>query len=708
VGALPEIRLDEHGVPHVRADSPEGLYRGMGRCHALDRGLQMLLMRILGRGEASLHLEGSDRMLEVDFFFRRMNWRRAAPERFPEDVARLVGAYCEGANSVFAERVPWELRLLGYRPDPWTAEDVLLLSRMAGYVTLAQSQAEMERLLVEMVQAGVARGKLEELFPGRLGGLDEGLLRDVRLQERIVPSRELWELGAPRLMASNNWVIAGSRTASGKPILCDDPHLEVNRLPNVWYEVVLERGAWYAVGATMPGLPALVIGRTPALAWGVTYSFMDAVDSWIERCRGGRHERGGEWRPFRGRREVVRRKGAATVERVFHENDHGVLDGDPREDGLRLATRWSCEASGVASTCAFAAILEAGNVPAGREALGRVESAWNWVLADRDGNIGYQMSGLAPLRREGISGLVPLPGWDPENDWRGFAAPEDLPRCLNPERGYFVTANQDLNEWGKVAPINLPMGPSRAGRIARLLSEGKGFRVEDMGRIHYDVVSPHAETYLRALRPLLPDTPQGRLLRGWDGGYGTDSKGAFLFERFYRELLVEAFGRGGLGAGAVRHLLDESGVFIDFYADFDRVLLSERSAWFGERDPLFRRVAASALDVEPRPWGESQEVVLSHVLLGGKLPRFLGFDRGPIALAGGRGTVCQGQVYRSGGRVTSFAPSYRFVTDLAADEVRTNLCGGPSDRRFSGRYVSDLEGWRAKRYKRLGPGPTVS
>ena len=139
-----------------------------------------------------------------------------------------------------AKKPPWELKLLGYTPEPWKAEDIITLSRMVGYLTLSQSQAEIERLLMEMIQAGVSHEHLEELFPGHLGGLDMDLLKKVSLQERIVPLDVLWQTAAPRMMASNNWVISGAKTASGKPILSNDPHLEVNRLPNIWCEIVLK------------------------------------------------------------------------------------------------------------------------------------------------------------------------------------------------------------------------------------------------------------------------------------------------------------------------------------------------------------------------------------------------------------------------------------------------------------------------------------
>ncbi len=212
-----------------------------------------------------------------------------------------------------------------------------------------------------------ARGwprQLEELFPGQLGGLDEDLIRQVRLGDRIVPE-ELWQVpGLPLASASNNWVVAGRKTVSGLPMVCNDPHLQVNRLPAIWYEAVLRWSSGgrrrYAMGATMPGTPGVVIGRNPDLAWAVTYAYMDCVDSWVEECRDGRYRRGEDWCAFRVREETILRKRKPPVTLRFFENEHGTLDGDPRVPGYYLATRWSCgEQTGAEALDVLLAIAEA-------------------------------------------------------------------------------------------------------------------------------------------------------------------------------------------------------------------------------------------------------------------------------------------------------------------------------------------------------------
>ncbi len=701
---------DQNGIPHVEATDDCGMYQGQGYVHARDRGMQLLLMRILGQGRASEFLEASEEMLAVDAFFRRMNWggrTQSTIEALQPEDRRCLEAYCEGINEGLRRKTPWEFRLLGYRPDPWSPDDTILMARMIGYLTLAQSQTEIERLLVEMVQAGVPAEKLEALFPGNLDELDVDLLNKVTLGERIVPPEVLWSIAAPRMMASNNWVVSGRKTASGKPILANDPHLEVNRLPNVWCELVLTCGDRTLMGGSMPGIPGLPVGRSPDLAWGATYAFVDASDSWVEHCRDGRffRKKDDAWHPFDTRREIIQRKKKPPVEIVFYENDHGVLDGDPNAEGYYLATRWVPGEAGEAMLTAAFKIGRAASVSEGMAVLGKIESAWSFVLADRQGDIGYQMTGLVPRRRAGATGFIPLPGWLPENDWQGFLAPEEMPRALNPDDGFIVTANNDLNALGTASPINMPMGAYRAERIRDLLQEDKKFTVDDMTAMHFDLYSLQAERLMAILEPLLPDTPQGKILKSWDRCYDAKSQGAYLFERFYQELYREVFGRNGMGEKVIDFLAAQTGVFIDFYENFDRVLLSPQSVWFGgqTREEIYRNAADRALAAEPQEWARDRQIVMAHILLGGKLPGFAGFDRGPLTGIGSRATVHQGQIYTSGGRVTTFMPSFRWVTDMAETFLQSNLAGGPSDRRFSKWYVSDLANWQDGRYKTVSP-----
>jgi penicillin amidase len=185
--------------------------------------------------------------------------------------------------------------------------------------------------------------------------------------------------------------------------------------------------------------------------------------------------------------------------------------------------------------------------------------------------------------------------------------------------------------------------------------------------------------------------------------YDSHSKGAMLFESVYQALYRVVFGDHGLGRQVVDHIIQETSVFNDYYANLDAVLMRETSAWFEgkDRDELFRQAIEEGLGVEAQPYGQTRKVMLSHLLFGGKFPRFFGYDYGPVELPGCRATIPQGQIFRSAGRLTTFSPSYRFITDMATREMHTTLAGGPTDRRFSRWYTADVDNWVHGRYKVL-------
>ena len=698
------VERDVHGVPHIRANDLVGAYWAMGYCHAVDRGMQMGLMRLLGQGRVSECLQANDESIEIDTFFRRMNWGRNTADQvaaLTNETRSLVDSYCDGVNARLGRRRLLEFRLLGYRPEPWVVEDCLMMARMTGYLTLAQSQGEVERLFIEMVQAGIDDERLEALFPGSTAGLDRDRLCRVQLGERIVPEGVKWGGAAPLMMASNNWVVAATHSATGNALFANDPHLEVNRLPNVWVEQVIELPDDTVLTANMPGLPGPLVGRKRDVAWGATYTFMDAVDSWVEECRGGRYRRGDSFEEWHERHETIVVKKGDPVEVTFFENDHGVLDGDAGDDGFHLATRWAPSQSGAATLNAVTDVWGANSASEMQAILGRFETSWNWVIADSDGHIAYQMSGLCPIRHPQATGFVPMPGWDPAFDWQGFVAPEELPRSFDPPSGVIVTANNDLNHLGNSNPINMPMGDYRARRIEQVLTEAP-CDLATFHRLHLDTYSLQASEMMAILGSLLADSELGQRLIGWDCHYDLESTEAVLFENFYRELLVEMFGPAGLGTAVVDHLLDATGVFIDFYANFDRILMLPESAWLGERtlDSVYRAAFDRVVD-DGRKWGDVNQVVLTNILMGGKLPKWAGFDVGPIQLRGGRATPHQGQIYENAGRQTSFAPSLRLMADMGSDVLHTSLAGGPSDRRFSKLYTSELDRWKQGDYKQL-------
>lgn len=706
------LRRDPHGVTRVEASRPEDLAYGLGWAHAEDRLVQMVLTRLIAQGRVSECLAAGDGPEGADRAMRRLGIARAAAAEVataPPETAAWLEAYAAGVNEwLRTRRRPLELILAGHRPEPWRPADCLAITKVMSYVGLAQSQGDTELLIAQLLRRGVAPDFLQRLFSPHLDELDPEVvevLPQVQLARGILPLEGLAAAGAPRVSASNNWVVPASRSATGAPLFAEDPHLEVNRLPAIWYEVVGVLPEGYQVGITMPGLPGLVMGRTARVAFGFTYGCMDQMDLMIERCQGGRYQVGDEWRDPTRRVEVIQRRGKDPLELEVFEVDTGVLEGDPRQDGYHLSVHWSCARGGAVETLdAMRRVPEARDVDGAMDLVREVAVSTNWLLADVDGGTGYQQAGRLPDR--GHSGLAVVAGWKPEARWRGIVDPTRLLRRRGEEDEVLVSANDLHQAPGGPVAITLCGGEYRAGRIREWLEGHEGpLTLDDMQRLQADLVSPQARRYLARLEGLLPDTPAARALAEWDLRYDPERCEPTWFEGLYQGLMAETVGRL-VGAEAWQHLLVETGTLNDLHVQLDERFFAEDPALFHgeEPDALVRRVAAEALaDPAPVTWGEANQITMSNLLLAGKMPPFLGFDIGPVALPGGRATVCQGRVYRSGGRGTSFAPSWRFVADLGAEGGRSCLPGGASGSWFSGHYASDVERWRRFETKPLVP-----
>ncbi len=704
------IDRNEQGVPQINADQYIDLSYGLGWVHASDRQLQLLLMRILLKGQASQHLKNDPELIEIDKYMRWINFlpdAQSEVEKLTPQAKSLMEAYTSGLNRYLEDhKTVYELRLMGYQPDPWQISDSFLIIKIMGFLGLADAQANMEKFLVQMIQNDVSEEKIKELFPYLTESVDYDLIKKVKLAPALIPEAVKWLGKLPKFIASNNWAVSGKLTESGKPILCGDPHLEINRLPAIWQEIVMKTPENSYLGATLPGVPGITLGRTSYLAWSATYSFTDMLDYRIEECRDGKYRRGDKWIDFDVREEIIKvKKGEVIVHKVY-ENEHGLLEGDPHQPGFYLVLNWSAarDCGGLDAN----ALLDLQQMKTVREAMAmfeKVESApFNWVIADTSGNIGYQMSGRCFKRPKGVSGLLPLPGWEDQYNPVGFEDSAKLPSDYNPEDGIIVTANQDLNYLGESNPINLPMGTYRADRIRQLLLKKKGLNPEDMKQMHFDLYSLQAERFMKIIAPLLPETENGKMLKQWNLEYQSDSKGASLFESVYQCLIYRVFGDNGFGREVVDYVFKETGLFNDYYANLDNILLSDESAWFGgkPRDDIYREAIEEGLKIKAKAYGTDRKVVMSHLLFGGQLPGFLGFDYGPLELPGNRATIPQGQIFRSAGRATTFSPSYRLIADMNTDKLHTNIAGGPSDRRFSPWYISDVQSWIKGVYKVLG------
>ena len=705
------------GVARLWAADRNALACSLGAVHAHDRQVQMIMARIVGQGRISECLADNDTTFEIDVFMRSMGFRRQAERQVEElspETRAFAEAYAAGVNHVMnAEGRPLELRLVGHRPEPWSVADTLLTVQLMSFLGLAQSQQDMEKLLIQAIHGGAPVDGLQRLFDPLLAGLDRETvehIRGLRHLQGLLPSKIRFLPGAPKVAASNNWAVAGARTASGHAMQCNDPHLECNRLPAIWYEAEMRTPGDFQVGATMPGVPGLVMGRTRSLSLGFTYGFMDMVDFFVEECIDGECRRGQGFVSLECRQETILRRKNDDTQITIRENDLGVLEADPLnprlDDGLYLTRAWSGHRAGAADSLdVIRRVPEAHTVMEAQQLLRRVAISCNWVLADRDGNIGYQQSGLLPDRRH--SGVFPVPAWKEDLVWRDTVAPDRLLAIVNPPEGVIATANNDLNNPEGPTAVNLPMGSYRVDRITELLAASDRHDVATMAAIQNDLVSPQAQRLMEIWRPLLPDTLAGRLLAGWDCSYDPGSRGATLFEAVYHEAVARVCGARLFGRDAWQTIVDETAVFADYYHFFDAVLFGDDPYWWGEdgRESVLRAIFAERLtevDIyDVMPWGRRRRIEMNNIFFDGRLPGFLGFDHGPIELPGCRATIVQGGLFTAHGRTTTFAPSWRFITDLGTDTVHTALAGGPSGRRFSRWYKTDIARWLRGEYKKL-------
>ncbi|MCJ7771527.1 MAG: penicillin acylase family protein, partial [Desulfobacterales bacterium] len=554
--------------------------------------------------------------------------------------------------------------------------------------------------------------KIKELFPSIKEKIPKTLIdiiKKVNLDPDLtgIPAEISWKTLLPNFQASNNWAVSPKKTKSGKAMLCGDPHLETNRLPSIWYETVLNTPNTYVMGVGMPGVPFTVIGRTKKIAWSVTYSFMDVIDYFIEDVKGKKYLRENRRLPFRVRTETIKPKRKKPIVLKFFENDIGVIEGEPVSDGYYLNFAWSSRKGTIAPSLEnFIKLPKSKNTKEAMKCFAGVSfGALSWVIADVKGNIGFQMSGNFPKKAKNTSGLLPYFAWDLSQHWKGFISPDKYPKAFNPKSGFIATANQDLNHLGQVKTLSITMGSYRADRIAQRLQSKNNLTIEDMKDMHFDTYSIQAKAFMKIIRPFLPETRKGKILKNWDLNYDTKSKGAMLFERVYEELLKIVFGGNGLGSDVVNYCLTETPIFNDFYANFDQILLKKKSKWFGKltQKEIYRQAIETALSSKAIPYGKYKKYYMTNIFFGGKLPKFLGFDYGPIKLHGSRATIPQGQIFMGGGRQTTFTPSYRIICDLAEDAIHTNIAGGPLDRRFSKYYTMGIKDWISGRYKVIKP-----
>ncbi len=674
-------------------------------------------------GRASQRLADTLPLRTSDVVLRRAGLARG----LDDEVARLdptahqeLAAFAEGINDGFGQfgrSLP--MWLCGLRPEPWNVAGVLLMGKLLAYAGLAMGQHRSERILVELVQAGIDPDRWRVFYRPHLDHTDFDLLRRVHVDQRILADHLPPVDPLPKLAGSNAWAVAGNRSATGGALLASDPHLETGRLPTTWYESVLEWGdGEWVTGVCLPGTPLFAVGRTRRLAWGVTYTQGDTTDLFLEDCRieqdRVQYRRGDAWHDFKVRREVVLHAVEGSTDLPIYTNPQGTLLGDPRRQGpgLYLLSAWTGEAPGSAAQ-SVEIMLGLPNQRRVDQAMQHLRQCQQpplcWVLADAQGHIGRQVAGCFPRRGPKASGLAPVPAWDEANHWQGWIDPELLPREYDPPEGFLATANEHLTARDGTPLTTLAAATYRRDRIASVLEDSDSVSVSTCQALQYDCYSLQAERMLAALWNELPAGPFKNRMATWDRRYTVESVEATLYHEFYYGLLYGVFGRsvehGGIGPRRLLAMADLPAFSLLTLGYADRVLLDPDSPWWTgvDRGTIIRQVAERVDIAGGVPWGKKNAIPFNNAFLPGLISHVLGLNAGQVEIAGCFATPHQGHLAKRDSQQLAYAPSFHFVTDLSEQRTWTNLPGGASESLFQPHYADDLRLWREAIYKSLGP-----
>ena len=732
-GLQSEVRIyrDRWGVPNIYADNLHDLFFAQGYVHAQDRLWQMEFNRRVGSGTLSEVL--GEATLEDDKFLRTIGLRRAAEkdwESLDENTRAALQAYADGVNAFIEshkDRLPLEFVILGatqvpgYIPAPWTPVDSLAWGKVMCWDLGANWRDELkwarfiqelgEETTRELMPAYPEAGPF--IIPPEAKDYRDLGITDLFPDEHL--ARILGNDGEG--LGSNNWVVDGTMTASGKPLLANDPHLSL-QTPSIWYEIGLHAPGFDVVGASFPGTPAVIIGHNERITWGVTNVGPDVQDLYLEKVNPDNPyqvEYMGQWEDVKVVDEEIRVAGQdKPISLEVRITRHGPIINDVVE-GLAQPTafRWTA----LEGQQLFRAVLlidQADNWQEFRDALRYWDApSQNFVYADVEGNIGYQMPGHIPIRAQG-QGLVPVPGWTGEYEWTGYIPFDELPSVFNPPTHFVVTANNE------VVPDDYPYfiaygwaAPYRAQRITELLSAANpgSLTVDDMRDVQADVYSISAEKlmpYLVALEPegWLQERVMRDLLRPWDYYLSADSAAASVFEVFYWKLVEHTF-------------QDELGELYPTYLEmgnYHRLLLERLveepdNHWWDDvstdaretRDDIYRAAFADALEYLGRHygdlhtlwrWDKMHSAHFDHPL-GAVKPLDRIFNVSGVPVGGDNFTVNPGSFKYKDPFSVDKGPSYRQIVDLSDwNNSRSMHTTGQSGQPFHKHFSDMIESWR--------------
>jgi penicillin amidase len=728
------VTRDIHGVPVIQAATLEDLFFAQGFVTAQDRLWQMDIMRRFGSGElseilgaATLELDREQRILGLRFAAKKTVETASPTDRsFFEAYARGVNAYIAAQGS----RLPIEFRILGYTPKPWLVEDsVVIANQMVKDLNYHYFYDTLNR---EKILAKLGPDLTSDLYvnhswhdrpptvmredlndpTSNSGDSDDDDDDDdsdpssVTQQKR--PLGAFAAEGVP-VDGSNDWVVSGAHTITGKPLLSDDMHLG-HQMPNLWYEAHLRAGDLDVAGVTLPGVPYVIVGHNQRIAWGFTNVGPAVTDLYIENfdSRGAYQTPTGWMQPVH-RNETIHVKGQLDVTVDVKSTRHGpivteLVPGETRP----LALRWTLYEG---LRLPFWGVNRAQNWNDFRAAFSQLDSpGQNVVYADVDGNIGYQTTGKIPIRAAG-DGSLPVNGVDDAHEWTSFIPFEKLPSVYNPPSGIIATANGRISPDGYPDPISMEWeAPWRTARIYHVLESGRQFSPADMLALQTDVHSEAelfaAERFVYAIDHAAKASPRVKqaadLMRGWDGRMLAGLAAPTITENSIlelRRLLLEP----KLGAAPADAKMEDSVLSWKTYSWemrsvwLENVLLRRPKRWLPEKYPNYDELLAAAVDAAVNGaetpadlakwrWGSFNAVEIEHPVLG-KIPLLRRWSAPGVQEQSGSGYTVKAVSRHHG-------PSERYTANLADfDQSTLNLVTGQGGNFLSPYYMDQWKAW---------------
>ncbi len=731
-GLSGEVRVirDEKGMAYIHAADEGDLLRAQGFVTAQDRLFSMQLTRLLVSGRIS-ELVG-EKGKKIDSLMRAIGFLRHARRHeriLDERTRRFLQSYVEGINAFIArgDDLPLEFRLAGIKPEPWSVADSLTVLYYMGWSSAANLETE---VIARMLLEKLGEAKARELFPLNVnpddprpakprppnasGGSTFTLAGDGALLALLKDAE------GPLRVGSNNWVMGGARSTGGKPILANDPHLDARILPGPWYPTGLITPGYRAVGVTIPGIPGIVVGRTEHIAIGITNSYADAQDLYVETvdpANRANYLEGKKSVPFGVIRETLRiRDGKAPggfreEPLVIRLTRRGpvVTDLLPGLKGPRVVTvRWSPFET-MAPSLGLDGVLNARSVGDLRRRIGEITPIMlNFVFADVDGAIGWQASGRLPIRTRG-DGTAPFMVTDGEDNWAGWIPSDRMPGAIDPPRGWVGTCNHYTVPGDYPYYYSSHASPSyRYRRLAEVMDRPGKKSVDD----HWALQRDDLNIMAREIAPIMaqallghPDTAElGGLLKQWDFRDRADQAAPLVFHRVYERFAFDVF-KDGLGEELARAMI---GSWYFWEERLQWMVREGVSPWFGEkgapgkggRDELFRRAARewiaemkAAGEENPAKWrwGDHHRITfVSPLRREGVGSKFLG--SGPHPMDGSQETLYRGSYDPGRPDNVIWSASLRMVADLGdSDKVLAVLSGGVSGRQFTDHHRDQVE-----------------